>query len=54
MPSVKGYGGKHMDDRTRNPGKVQSGKFRFDAHGSQKPMGTISMAPKKKEKARGY
>ena len=49
MPDVKGYGGKHMDDRTKNPGKVKSGKFIFDAHGAQKPLGTISMAKKGKK-----
>jgi hypothetical protein len=43
-----------MNDRTKNPGKVKSGKITMDAYGPQAPMGTISMAPKKKEKARGY
>ena len=54
MPEMRGYGGKHMTDRTKNTGKVKSGKHTYDAYGPQAPMGTVSMAPKKKEKARGY
>ena len=52
MPETKGYGGKHVDDRRTNPGKVKSGKFTFDAHGPQKPMGTVSLA--RKGKKNGY
>ena len=55
MPGMRGYGkSKHITDRTKNPGKVTSGKVTASAYGPQQPLGTISMAPRKKEKARGY
>lgn len=49
MPAAKGYGTKHMTDRTKNPGKVKSGKHTFEAHGAQAPLGTITMKRKGKK-----
>ncbi len=54
MPARKGYHGKHMDDRSKSPGKVKSGKVTVDAYGPQKPLGTVSMAPRAREQAKGY
>ena len=53
MPGVAGYKMKKVNDRTRNPGKVKSGKITADAYGPQAPLGTVSMAPKGKRK-KGY
>ena len=54
MPGMKGYGGKHVTDRTKNPGKVTSGKVTAQAYGPQMPLGTVSMARKGKERKKGY
>ena len=52
MPAVKGYRGKHKSNRINAPGTVRSGRLVMDALGSQKPLGTISLARKKSKK--GY
>ena len=54
MPGAKGYPSKHVNDRTKNPGKVTSGKVTAQAYGPQAPMGTVSMAPKAKDRKKGY
>lgn len=46
MPSTKGYGSKHVEDRTKNPGKVKSGKVTVDAYGPQKPLGSLELKRK--------
>jgi len=54
MPERHGYAGKHLTDRTKSPGKVKSGRLTMDAYGPQAPLGTVSMAPKAKERKKGY
>ena len=47
MPAYKGYSKPKVNDRSKNPGKVKSGKITADSYGPHQPLGTVSLAKKK-------